>query len=79
VRRHSRNLAWSHRGTDYRGQAWPRAIWTIATFTALAALVLIIALASGLAYRAYRRHAAANATTIDPVHGIDEAVSAYGW
>jgi pimeloyl-ACP methyl ester carboxylesterase len=51
-----------------------RKIWKV-TKLALLTLValLVVLLAGGLAYRAYRHHQIARATVIDPAKGVDEA------
>jgi pimeloyl-ACP methyl ester carboxylesterase len=49
-------------------------IWKVAKLTLLSLAVLIlVSLGGGLAYRAYRHRELAKATVIDPVKGIDEA------
>jgi pimeloyl-ACP methyl ester carboxylesterase len=50
-----------------------RRIWKLAKRTLLGLLVLLLVLiASGLAYRAYRHHQLATATVIDVAQGVDE-------
>jgi pimeloyl-ACP methyl ester carboxylesterase len=54
-----------------------RTIWKVAKFTGLGVLALVvIAIATGVTYRAYRHSRIANATVIDPVTGIDEEMFA---
>jgi hypothetical protein len=55
----------------------PRRIRKIATFTALVALVLVVAAIVGaFGYRVYRHSVIARATTIDPAERIDEQLFA---
>jgi pimeloyl-ACP methyl ester carboxylesterase len=52
-----------------------RTIWKIAKLIGLGVLaLLVVAIAAGLGYRAYRHAEIAKATAIDPVKGIDEGL-----
>jgi pimeloyl-ACP methyl ester carboxylesterase len=54
-----------------------RAIWRATKRVLLAlGMLVVITIVGGLGYRAYRQHAIASATRIDPVQGVDEELFA---